>query len=119
MITPNGRQRSEMGPVEFYLTAYKVYLDKAPLLVQYITPEQGCLLEAGQLYDSPLILDITWNNPDSGQANTDTPLWLAMVTNGTVRLIKVAIVLRCNSWVAPKWMGDISLVTSYCPIPIA
>ena len=80
--------------MEFYLTAHNVYLDKATLLVQYIAPEQGCLLEAGQLYGSPLILDKTGNNPDSGQANTDTPLWLAMVTDGTVRLIKVVIVLR-------------------------
>ena len=83
-----------MRPVEFYLTAYMVYLGKAPLLVQYIAPEQGCLIEAGQLYSSPLLLDKTWNNPDSGQANTDTPLWPAMVTNGTVRLIKVAIVQK-------------------------
>ena len=74
VVTSNGKLCSGMGPVEFYRTAYRVYLGKAPLLVQYIAPEQRCLLEAGQLYGSPLILDKTGNNRDSGQANTDTHL---------------------------------------------
>ena len=70
------------GAVEFYVTAHKVYLGKAPLLVQYIAPEQGCCLEAGQLYGSPLILDQTGNNPDSGHANADTPLWDSETNQG-------------------------------------
>ena len=39
--------------------------------------------------------------------------------DGVMGLIKVAIVLRGNSWIAPRWLGDIDLVTSYCPFTVA
>ena len=96
------------------------YLGKAPLLVQYIAPEQGCLFEAGQQYgSSPWILGKTRNTPDSGQLLKCSRYWLAMVTDGAMGLINVAIVLRGNSWVVPGWMGDIGVVTSYCPFSVA
>ena len=63
-----------MGPALFYLTAYRGYLGKAPLMAQCIAPEQGCLFEAGQLYGGPWILGKTGTNPDSGQASEMLPI---------------------------------------------
>ena len=55
---------------------YRVYLGKAPLLVQCIAPGQGCLFEAGQLYGSPWIMGKTRIEASLGRYQCTVKMWI-------------------------------------------